>query len=122
MATPLPERVVAPRATSLPAMLLAHEEAREVDFAAGDMAVDVDGAGHDHEPAEIDTPAGGLIGRRGRDAAILDEEIADLALDAVCRSKTRPPLNSVITLKLRDGRGWRRQRRRGWAERSAAPR
>ena len=60
----------------------------DVDLGTRDVAVHVDAAGHDHQPAGVDRRAAARtcrIGRRGDDLAVFDPEIAHLAVDPVGR-------------------------------------
>lgn len=67
-------------------MLFRQQHPRGVCVAPGDMAVDVDGAGHDdlagHAVFGIEARVRAGI---GGDPAILDEEIADFAIPALGR-------------------------------------
>lgn len=68
------------------AVVLRQQRPRNVQFAAADVRMQVDGAAHHHAAGEIDVAIDSRIRPWcGHDAAILDIEIADLAIDAVRR-------------------------------------
>jgi hypothetical protein len=65
-------------------MLLGHQEARQVDLAAGDVAVDVDRARHDDHAGEVVLGVDAVAGSRGRhDAPVADVDLCDRAVAAV---------------------------------------
>jgi hypothetical protein len=62
-------------------MVLRRHGPREVDRSAGDMRVNIDAAGKNNQARRVDrAPAGN---RGGETARIVDEQVADLAVDAV---------------------------------------
>src|SRR5690606_37694932 len=68
------------------AMILGQHEAGDVDLAAADMGVHVDGAGHDDLAAQVVFLRHGFaVGRRCDDAAVTDKNVHDLAIDLVRR-------------------------------------
>ena len=72
-------------------MVLGHHRAGEVDLAAGDMAVDVDAAGHDDLAREVEALIDADIGPgRCGDAAVADMEIRHLAAPFVAGVEDAP--------------------------------
>src|SRR5262245_37759528 len=63
-------------------MQLGHQQARQVDLAAADVAVQVDTAGHHDATAGVDVLAG-IARIRGDDAAIAHDDVAHLPIDTV---------------------------------------
>ena len=60
---------------------------RHIHLGAGDMAVHVDSAGHDHESGRVEHTDGlhGWIGRGSDDFIVADPKVADQPIDAVGR-------------------------------------
>ena len=64
-------------------MILRHQHARDGDLAAADVRVRVDAARHHDSAVQRVLVGHSGIGRGRNDAAVLDEDIADLAVDTV---------------------------------------
>ena len=61
-------------------MQLRQQQARRVHIAAGDVRVNVDGAGHDDMARAVDLLVGLAASRRRDDAAVLQPDVADAIL------------------------------------------
>ena len=64
-------------------MILGHQHARDRDLAAADVRVRIDAARHHDAAVQRVFVSDSGVGRGRNDAAVLDEDIANLAVDTV---------------------------------------
>ena len=98
-------------------MLFGEQQARGIHVAAGDMGMNIDGAGHDDLAGDVMHFVRLPALRRGDDAAVFDPKIADLVspvdrIDDTAAFQENQHLG-VSTEVLRDFAGNGRYRRRG---------
>lgn len=94
-----------PRRHAVDAVIFRQQGASDVDLAAADMGMQVDGAGHHHAPGEVDFRIDHRIRAGvGDDMAILNVKIAHQAVDAMGGIVRRPPLSRSMLHLLLNGR------------------
>ena len=64
-------------------MFFREQTTRQVHGRAGNMGVNVDAAGHYHHAAGVNRPR--ARGNRRDDSSLLDADVSQVAVDAVCR-------------------------------------